>query len=46
MRTLNGDILVDEDGDINEATWLNSMLACYELLKGNKKDEDRGDNDE
>lgn len=46
MRTLNGDILIDDDGDINEATWLSNMLACYELLKGNKKDEDGGDSNE
>ena len=32
MRTLNGEILIDEKGKLNEQTWLNNCIAVGELL--------------
>ena len=45
-RTLNGEILIDDAGNFNEGLWLESLIACAELLKKNKEDdEDTEDGD-
>lgn len=32
MRTLNGKILIDDKGELNEQTWLDNCIAVGELL--------------
>lgn len=38
-RTLNGEILIDDNGNLNESLWLSNLIACAELLK--HKDEEK-----
>lgn len=43
MRTLNGETLIDDNGDLNESVWLGSLLVCAQLLKHNDKDDEQKD---
>ena len=46
MRTLNGEVLIDEQGNLNEQTWLNSLLAVAELLgEAEEKRDDKSGSD-
>ena len=38
MRTLNGEVLIDDDGNLNEQVWLESLIECYKLLYGEKQE--------
>ena len=46
MRTLNGEILIDEKSKLNEQTWLNSCIAVGELLAELYSDKEGADDGE
>lgn len=37
MRTLNGKILIDDKGELNEQVWLDNCIAVGELLAKRSK---------
>lgn len=45
MRTLNGEILIDEKSKLNEQTWLNSCIAVGELLAELYSDKEGADDE-
>lgn len=45
MRTLNGKILINDKGELNEQLWLDNCIAVGELLAELYSDEE-GANDE
>jgi hypothetical protein len=45
VRTLNGEILIDEKGGLNEQIWLNSCIAVGELLAELYSDEEGADDE-
>ena len=42
-RTLNEEVLIDDNGNLNESLWLGNLLACAELLKNREEEEESGD---
>lgn len=46
MRTLNGKILIDGNGNLNEQTWFDNCIAVGELLAELYSDEEEGAADE
>lgn len=32
MRTLDGEVLIDDKGNFNEEVWLENAIAIYQLL--------------
>lgn len=32
MRTLNGEVLIDDNGNFNEQVWLMNLIAIAELM--------------
>lgn len=45
MRTLNGKILIDDKGNLNEQTWLDNCIAVGELLAELYSDEEGADDE-
>lgn len=43
MRTLNGEVLIDDKGNFNEQVWLENAIAIYQLLSG---EQEGGESDE
>ena len=43
-RTLNGEILIDDNGNLNESLWLSNLIACAELLKHKDEEENTDGN--
>ena len=39
-RTLNGEVLIDDNGNMNEGLWLGNLLACAELLREANKNKE------
>ena len=39
-RTINGEILIDDNGNFNEQVWLENLIAVYDLLSVEEKDGD------
>lgn len=37
MRTLNGEVLIDNKGNFNEELWLENAIAIYQLLSGEQE---------
>ena len=44
MRTLNGEILIDDEGNLNEGLWLNNLIQLYDTF--GKKDSEESEEDE
>ena len=42
-RTLNGEVLIDDNGNLNEGLWLSNLLACAELLKERAEEQESED---
>ena len=40
MRTLNGEVLIDGNGNFNEQLWLDNLIALAELMKVDKQSDD------
>ena len=43
-RTLNGEILIDDEGNLNETVWINNLLACAELLREANENKEEAEN--
>lgn len=42
-RTLNGEVLIDDNGNLNESLWLCNLIACAELLKDRAEEQESED---
>ena len=45
MRTLNGEALIDDKGNLNEQTWFDNCIAVGELLVELYSDKEGADDD-
>lgn len=41
MRTLNGEVLIDDKGNLNESVWFNNLIALAELMGIKEEDKEK-----